>query len=95
MAGVERFDARQRVGLCLDAIGEFQQQASAFRGAHARPLRERRLRSGHGAIHVFRLRFGDAREQRCVVRIQDVDRGAVRSGDEIAVDEQAVDEIGL
>ena len=53
MAGVERFEARQLVGVGLDEVGELEQDAAAVGRRHAAPGREGALRRSDGAVDVL------------------------------------------
>ncbi|MCY1303096.1 hypothetical protein D9M70_527880 [compost metagenome] len=90
MAGVQRLQLRQLLGVLLDLVRQLEQQPPALGGATPRPGWKGAPGGGHGEVDIGRLGGGDAGDQRAVGGRQHVDGAAGLGGDELAVDEQLV-----
>jgi hypothetical protein len=90
MAGVERLEARQLVGIGLDQVGEAQQDAATVARAHAAPGRERGLGGGHGLVDISLAGHRDIGDRGVVMRVDRGERLAALGIDELAADEQLV-----
>jgi hypothetical protein len=90
VAGVRALERGQLGGARVDGVGQTEQQTAAFGGGRASPGREGGRGRGHGPVDVGGAGLGDLGEDRAVVRVEDLDRGAVDPVDELAADEQLV-----
>ena len=89
VAGVAGFQHRQVVDVRFNRIGELEEESTAIHGRHPTPAVLRGCRSRYGAINIGRLRFSHLRQQGTIMRIEDINRGAVERVNELTVDEQA------
>ena len=90
MAGVQRFEPREFLGVGLDQVREPEQDAPAVGRRHAAPGREGALRRGHGLVDVGLAGQRHVGDGRVVVRVQRGQRLARFGIDEAPVDEELV-----
>ena len=77
MARVAGFQHRKVVDVRFDRICELEKKSTAIHGRHSTPTIFRGCGSRHSAINVGGLRLCYLRQQGTIVRIKDINRGAV------------------
>ena len=88
MAGVDRLQPRQFLGVRLDRVGQLQQQPPAVGGRQPAPAGEGTTRRGHRPVHVGLAGLGHVAQLRPIVRIEVSEGCPVERIDELSVDEE-------
>jgi hypothetical protein len=89
MSRVCRLEPREVIAVCFDGIGELEKQAAALVRWELGPSRGSSLRRLDGKIDIFGARLGNARDDRAIEGIDDVDLTTSLGINPCAVDEKA------
>ena len=87
---VQGFAKSQMLGVCVNDVGDFEENILSFDGRGLRPSGKRRASCLHGSVYIFLRRFGKERQRFAIGRIVTGESRAVRSRRESTIDEKTI-----